>query len=100
MTGIAANTKKVNLDEARFHKKREAAIVLHRLRSGLNGLNQTTHKFDPSIEETCRMGCPAIENASHVILDSLHHEDRRLKLKTFTERNNIPWRLQVACRTS
>ena len=61
-----------------FHRHKRVSIVLHRLRIGHNRLKNHTSRFqtfrddiDGSFRDRfCRFGCPAIENASHVIIVS------------------------------
>lgn len=87
------HTKNIALDTSRFHARREFAVILHRLRSGHNRLNQWAHKIDPWQDETCRHGCPAPENSAHVLLACPAYENHRSKLKKFTDVKGIPWNL-------
>ena len=52
-----------------IHPSRKISIVLHRLRTGHNGLGNHRSRFDPDVSPLCRLGCSQRENAQHILID-------------------------------
>ena len=80
-----------------FHRHRRVSIVLHRLRNGHNRLKCHTSRFQTFREDIdgsfrdrfCRFGCPALENACHVIIECPNFNPSRAPLKRFFQFNNL-----------
>lgn len=75
--------------EWHFSPDRQASICLHRLRSGHNYLNAFLHRIDKEADPSCRKGCEALENTSHIVLECPAFEEQRLKIRTLFSSNGL-----------
>jgi hypothetical protein len=75
--------------EWHFSPDRQASICLHGLRSGHNYLNAFLHRIDEEADHSCRKGCEALENPSHILLECPSFEEQRRKVRTLFPANGL-----------
>ena len=69
---------------------RATSTGLHRLRSGHTHLNSFSHRINIDADPSCRLGCPAIENQKHVLIDCPLHNAHRQHILSFFLQKNLP----------
>lgn len=76
------------------HPSRRISIVLHRLRTGHNGLGNHRSRFDPDFSPLCRSGCSERENAQHILIDCPHLVKHRVAILRLFSHLNLPLTLE------
>ena len=74
---------------------RATSTCLHRLRSGHTFLNSFAHRIDSGADPSCRHGCPAIKNTSHILVECPFSDTLRQKIKSYCHAENIPFNLHT-----